>query len=123
LYTVGNVKDKLSYLLVFALQYCKHGQRNKPVQADTVKTVLTAVGTGISKLGVQNPCKLSGSDKFYPLLTDFIRSLNKEDDPAGRVYPANLTILRALLDALDVEHPKYGTLNIHIILLCVVSFY
>lgn len=123
LYTIGNAEDKLSYLLVFALRYRKHGQRNKPVRADTVKTALTAVGTGISDLGVQNPCKPVGSDKFHPLLTDFIRSLNKEDDPAGRVYPANLTILRALLDALDVEHPKFGTLNMHIILLCVVSFY
>ena len=66
LYTIGNAEDKLSYLLVFALRYRKHGQRNKPVRADTVKTALTAVGTGISDLGVQNPCKPAGSDKFIP---------------------------------------------------------
>jgi hypothetical protein len=88
LYTIGDTEDKPSYLLVFALQYCKHRLCNTPVRADTVKTALTTVGTGISDLGVQNPCKPVESDMFYPLLTDFIRSLNKEDDPAGRVYPA-----------------------------------
>jgi len=123
LYTVGDPEDKLSYLLVFAIRYRTKGQRNKSVRAETVKSALTAVGTGISDMGVQNPCKPLGSDKFYPLLNDFISGLNKQDGPSGRSYPVNITILRALHDVLDTDHPKFGTLNSHVILLCIIAFY
>ena len=123
LYTLGDQQDKLSYLLVFALRYRLKGQRNKPVTAGTVKTALTAVGTGIADLGVPNPCKSPGSDKLHPLLSDLIKGLEKKDGPTGRSYPANITILRALHDILDVDHHKFGTLNQHVILLCIIAFY
>ena len=123
LYTLGDQQDKLSYLLVFALRYRLKGQRNKPVTAGTVKTALTAVGTGIADLGVPNPCKSPGSDKLHPLLSDLIKGLEKKDGPTGRSYPANITILRALHDILDVDHYKFGTLNNHVILICIIAFY
>ena len=121
-------EDKLSYLVTFCYRYSRTGQRGRPVRSGTVSKVLKAIAKGISNLGHPDPrypiseFGVQSKDQ-YPLLTDFVRGLEKEDDPAGRSYPVNVTILRALFTTLDVLHRDFGTLNRHIQNLIVVAFF
>ena len=73
------------------------------------------MGEGITPLGQRNPRKGLGSDKLDPLLASFPKALEHDDDPASRACPANITILRGLVDALDVakEARAVGQLCIH----------
>ena len=121
---VLDAKTKLSYLLVFGYRYRQTGQRNQRVRADQVEAALLAVGQGISHLGQPDPRKeVPGSERNHPLLASFYKAMRDEDDPASRVYPVNITILRGLPQALDTDHPVYGTLNTHVINLIIVGFY
>ena len=81
------------------------------------------MGEGITHLGERDPRKGLGSDKLHPLLASFLKALERDDDPASRAYPANITILRGLIDALDVDDPQYGSLNAHVIDLIIVAFF
>ena len=123
LHNVRDPEDKLTHLLVFLWRYRIAGQRKKPVRADTLQGVLTAVGKGISDLGQPDPRYPAGSSKQHPLLADFLKALSREDDPASRAYPANVTILQGLFTALDTQDPKFGTLNRHVQLITVVAFF
>ncbi len=116
-------EDKLTYLLVFLWRYRAVGQRNKPVRAGQLSSVLTAVGQGISHLGYQDPRYPLGSPRQHTVLTDFVRALQKQDDPTKRAYPANVTILRGLFDALDTDDEIFGTINRHTQWLIIVAFY
>jgi hypothetical protein len=58
-----------------------------------------------------------------PILAAFLKRLRDEDDPSTRAYPANLTIIRALLDALDLEDAQFGRLNQRAVDLIIVAFY
>ena len=81
------------------------------------------MGQGIQDLDEPDPRKPPGSDKFYPLLADFLRALKDEDDPETRAYPANITLIRQLPAVLDTEHEDHGTLNTVIIDLIIVGFF
>ena len=84
---------------------------------------LLAVGQGITNLGERDPRKGLHSDKHHPLFASFLKALQNEDGPADRAYPVNITIVRALFDALDTEHPIHGTLNKHVIDLILVGYF
>ena len=127
-------EQRLGYLLVFGIRYRRRGATNNAVRADTVDKALLAVGQGLSDLGIPDPRlrrldsrgdphREDYSDKLNPLLADFLKAMRDEDDPQTRAYPANITILRALLDALDFKHPKDGVLNQHVVDLVIVAFY
>jgi len=116
-------EHRLLYLLAFGIQYRLHGQKNHVVRASTVSDALQAVGKGISDLGHPDPRKLKDSDDLHPLLTDFLASLAKEDDPSSRAYPANISIIERLWDILDTEDAIYGTLNQHVINLIIIAYY
>ena len=107
-------------MLVFGMRYRTHNS----VRGDTVANALKAVGQGIANLGGRDPRKhLEGSLHNDPVLAAFLKRLRDEDDPSTRAYPANLTILRGLLDALDIHHAEHGTLNAHIVDLIIVAYY
>ena len=94
------------------------------VRGDTVANALKAVGQGIAHMGGCDPRKhIVGSTVNDPILAAFLKRLKDQDDPATRAYPANLTILRGLLDALALDDPEYGTLNAHVIDLIIVAYY
>jgi hypothetical protein len=107
-------------MLVFGMRY----RTQKSVRGDTVANALKAVGQGIANLGGGDPRKhLQGSFSNDPVLAAFLKRLRDQDDPSTRAYPANITILRALLDALDLDHAEEGSLNQHIVDLIIVAFY
>ena len=114
---------RLGYLLVFGLRYRQTGQTGKPVRADSVDKALLAVGQGFTHLGQPDPRKLPGQDKFHPVFDAFLRGLRKEDAPASRVYPCNITIIQQLQAVLDTSHHMYGRLNAHAIDLIIVAFF
>ena len=116
--------DKLCYLLVFGLRYRQPDPSKNIVRSDTVAKALKAVGQGIANLGGCDPRKATlGAVRNDPILAAFLKRLRDEDDPSTRAYPANLTILRGLLDALDIDDDVHGALNAHIIDLIIVAFY
>ena len=45
------------------------------------------------------------SGKLHPLLRDCLAAIGHEDDPQDRSPPANVTILRAVAEALDLGRP------------------
>ena len=83
---------------------------------------LLAVGQGISNLGQPDP-RLLASGRQHPLLAAFLKALRDEDAPASRAYPANITVIRGLLDALDLADPVWGSLNSHVVDLIIVAFF
>ena len=123
--TLHNVlpADRLSYLLVFGLRYRRGGQKGKPVRAGTVRDALSAIGKGFSDLDEPDPRLDSRTHKLHPVLHAFLRSMERADDPASRAYPANVTILRRLPRALDLDHPTLGPLQLHTIHLVTVAFF
>ena len=120
---VPSQEDRLAYLLVFGYRYRQRGRTNRPVRADQVDKALLAVGKGLVNLDQPDPRLQAHSTKLHPLLSDFLRALRNEDDPQTRAYPANITILRAIPDALDFSHEEEGTLNQHVFDLIIVAFY
>ena len=115
---------KLAYLLVYGVRLRRTGRAGKPIRADTIQDILLAVGKGITDLGEPDPRReIPGSPRYHPLLADFLEAMRKEDDPSTRAYPANITILRNLLNVLDVDHPTEGLANRHTIELIIVGFY
>lgn len=106
------------------MRYSKTGATGVSVRADTVENALLAVGQGISQLGAPDPRKqVGGGKQYHPLLASFLKGLRDKDDPASRSYPANVTIIRALYDALDICHQEEGQLNRTTIDLIIVAFY
>ena len=85
---------------------------------------LLAVGKGFTDLGLKDPRKpVSGSSGNHPLLQAYLKSITDEDDPASRVYPANITIVRRLPDVLDTDDAKSGGTNRHVIDLIIIAFF
>jgi hypothetical protein len=110
--------------MVFGLRYRNPPGSKKPIRGNTIDKALKAVGQGIANLGGRDPRKeTDGSLRNDPVLASFLKRLRDEDDPSTRAYPANLTILRGLLDALDIDDAEYGALNAHIIDLIIVAYY
>ena len=116
-------EEKLNYLLAFAMLYRLHGQKGKQVRAKTVSNALTAVGKGFTDLGRQDPRIDPRTNKLYPVLDDLFTGLRNEDPPESRSYPVNITIIRELWDALDLDHKRLGYLQTHTIDLIVVAFF
>ena len=121
---VPDSDEKICYLLVFGMRLRRRGRRGEPVRAGTVEDALLAVGTGISHLGFSDPRKpVSGSSSNHPLLQAFLKAMRDEDDPASRVYPANLTIIRALPLVLDFDDPDQGVAETAVFDLIIVAFF
>lgn len=115
-------ETRLCHLLVFGwrLRQRRSGRTGKPIRARTVSAALQAVGKGISQLGQPDPRFIApGSKLLHPLLQDFLRALERDDDPASRAHPANITILQRLGTTLDLAEsgPR------HTYLLCIVGFF
>jgi hypothetical protein len=111
-------------MLVFAHRYRQTGQTKNPVRAGAVDKALLAVGKGFSDLGLNDPRKpFPGSRHNRPVLTAFLKRLSDQDIPASRTYPANITIVQGLSEALDTSHPELGELNSHVIDLIIVAFF
>ena len=118
------VETKLSYLLVYATQYRLRGRTNNPVRSDTVADALAKVAKGFTDLGKPNPLRPPGHTRgYYPLLADLLKTFSDEDDPASRVYPCNMSIIRELPNTLDCTHPRDGVLNRTVTDLVIVAFY
>ena len=83
---------------------------------------LAAVGKGMANLGVPDP-RLQVNGRLHPLLDAFKKGMQRTDSPSVRAYPANITILQALPEVLDVDHARLGTLQTHTILLIIVAFF
>ena len=49
--------------------------------------------------------------------------MRDRDDPASRVYPVTIPIIRGLHSALDLNDAELGTLNCHIVDLIIVAFF
>jgi len=123
---VPDAEDKIAYLLVFGFRYRSQGRgtSKKPVRAGMVEDALLAVGQGITHLGQPDPRKASpGSAQNHPLLAAFLKRLRDQDEPAKHAYPANVTILRALYETLDTDHPNEGQINKNIIDLTIAAFF
>ena len=120
---VVGLDQRLAHLLVYGLRYRQRGQTNNAVRSATVGKALAAVGKGIADLGQPDPRLDPTTGKLHSLLSAFLKSMENEDDPSSRAYPANITILRALPEALDTEHEEYGVLNTHLIDLIIIAFW
>lgn len=81
------------------------------------------MGTGIANLGQPDPRKQAGGIRNHPLLAAFLAGLRKKDDPSKRSYPANIPVIRGMVDALDVDDPEFGQANRHAIDLTIVAFF
>ena len=125
---LSDVRDrevKLSYLLVFGYRYRQGGASgHQAVRADTVENALLAVGKGIADLGQPDPRKeIGGSGRNHPLLVAFLKSMRDKDDPSKRSYPANVPIIRNLLNVLDTLDALYGRQNQQVIDLTIAAFF
>ena len=123
---VPDPETRLCYLLVFGSRIRSRASpaTGKAVRAGSVASALLAVGQGITALGVPDPRKEApGADRNHPLLASYLKALQDADDPSTRAYPANITIIQNLPEALDTEHPQHGRLNLHVIDLCIIGFF
>ena len=121
---VPDLDAKLSYFVVYALQYRLKGRTNNPVRADTVADALGKVAQGFTDMGRPYPLRPAHQSKgYYPVLEDMLKTLRDEDDPASRVYPCNMSIIRQLPLSLDLNHPRDGVLNRTVVDLTIVAFY
>jgi hypothetical protein len=123
---VADAETKLCYLLVYAVRLRRrvNTRTGKPIRSDSVATILLAVGQGIAALGGQDPHKEApGSERNHPLLVNYLKALDDQDDPTQRAYPANITIIEHLYEVLDLAHPLHGRANRHAIDLCIIGFY
>ena len=126
--SIPDSEDKLCYLLVFGMRYRSRGGTSRasarPVKSGSVDKALLAVGQGFTDLGLLDPRKqVLGSSANHPVLTAFLKRLSDKDDPASRACPANVLVIGALCDILDVDDPKWGALNRHVIDLIIVAFH
>jgi hypothetical protein len=116
-------KDILCYLLVFGLQYRKGVQKGKPVRAGTVGDTITAVAKGFTDLDRPDPRVNPNTGKLHSILTDFYRSMERDNNPASQAYPVNITIIQELFSMLDVDDPVLGYLQRHTIQLIILPFF
>ena len=57
------------------------------------------------------------------MLRDYLAAIGKEDDPQDRSPPANVTVLRAVADALDLDHAQHGNGERACLDLCIIGFF
>ena len=73
---------------------------------------------------MQDPRKLAdGSKQDHPLLASFLQKLQDEDEPSQRAYPASIHLVQTVADTLDTHHRQHGSLNRHVIQLCITAFF
>ena len=123
--TILDPETQVCYILMFAAMYRERkGPTGDPVRSKTVGKACSAVGKGISDLAGFNPCKQTqGFNELHPLLASYLKRLSDLDKPSTRAYPINLAIIENLYEALDTTDAKYGTMNEHIINLCVMAWF
>ena len=100
------------------------GRTGDPVRADTVEKALAAVGQGMADMGGIDPRKQTpGAKENHPLLASFLKAMRDEDDPSLRAYPANVMVIEALSELLDLTDARWGTFNAHVRDLIIVAFF
>ncbi len=72
--------------------------RGKQVQANTVSCALTAIGKKIALDTNVNPTKLTGSDKFLPVVQEMLDSYRNADPPTEKKLPIEADIPELLFD-------------------------
>ena len=86
------VLRRTSYLLVFAVRHRRHGAyginrpgastRETPVRSGTVMGALSAIGQGLTELGVLDPRYPKDSSKLDPVLQSFKSRMEALDAPS-----------------------------------------
>ena len=100
----------LDFFIVFACRYRRGllSRSSQPVRSKRVEEALRAVGQEFARLGLPDP-RLAGPRYAFRLRTLF--KAWADDDPApSRVWPVNITILRALATTLSL-HPNRSRAN------------
>lgn len=95
----------LDFFIVYACRYRRGvlSRSTLPVRSKRVEEALRAVGQEFARLGLQDP-RLDGNRYAFRLRT--LYKAWADDDPAPtRVWPVNITILRALVATLQT-HPN-----------------
>jgi hypothetical protein len=95
----------LDFFIVYACRYRRGvlSRSTQPVRSKRVEEALRAVGQEFARLGLQDP-RLDGPKYSFRLRT--LLKAWADDDPApSRVWPVNITILRAL-SAILQTHPN-----------------
>ena len=123
LHNLPSQEAKITYLLVYGLRYRRVGRTGKSTRAQTVLTAIAHARKGISDLGYGDPGVQVGSSKLHPLLSDFKRAMERQDDPSSRAYPVNLVIIRAMFAELNFDHFDQGRQQQSICDLTVVAFF
>jgi len=94
------VEDRTTYFLVFAMRVrdgsLARNKGNKPVKIGAVEEALRAAAEGFTLLGLPDPRFIPGSDRLLPLIAGLYAYFRKEDPSPDRVWPVNVTILRAM---------------------------
>ena len=111
----------LEFFIVFACRYRRGllSRSSHPVGAQRVEEALRAVGQAFARLGLPDP-RLEGTHYVFRLKTLF-KAWADEDPAPSRVWPVNITILRALVESLS-QAPAQS--RAHAILdLCTLAFY
>jgi hypothetical protein len=129
--TVVDHSTKYLFLIVYGVEYRAAGARGKPVRAATVLEQITAACDEIVLLGGSDPRRPEHSpDKpppaEYAVWTEYKDGLRKEDGPPSRAHPANITILKALVDTLDLakqDDPTMAERWSHLLDLAIVAFF
>jgi hypothetical protein len=111
----------LDFFIVYACQYCcgSLSHSAQPIGAQRVEEALHAMGQEFSRLGIPDP-GLDGTSYVFRLKTLF-KAWADNDQAPSRVWPINVTILRALVTCLSLEdnQPRAQA----ILDLCVIAFY
>jgi len=95
----------IDFFIVFACRYRRGvlSRSSLPVRSKRVEEALRAVGQEFARLGLQDP-RLDGTKYTFRLRTLF-KAWSDDDPAASRVWPVNITILRALSTTLQ-HHPN-----------------
>ena len=129
--TVVDHDTKYLFLIVYGVEYRASGARGKPVRAATVLEQVSAACDEIIMLGGPDPRRPKHSPAEappaeYAVWTDYKDGLRKEDGPPSRAHPANITILKALVDTLDKAKradPAMAERWSHLLDLAIVAFF
>jgi hypothetical protein len=126
--SVDNQEAKHLFLIVYCVRYRATGTRDKPVQATTTLDEIDTICSEIIKLGGSDPRRPKHSPNVSPPAqcpswTEHREGLKKEDGPSSCVHLVNITIIRALVEVLNRDDPKFGLRWAHIIDLAIVAFY
>ena len=98
------------YLELFGIRYRKGdiSKSHLPVRAHTVEVALSDVGALFTSLDLPDPRMQPGTSTYTPALKKWLIAIHKQDPASSRVYPCNITILKA---AFRLPKPSPGQLH------------